>query len=294
MRIGVVSAKAGVSVRPFVEKGRKLGIGVVGLALERMRLEADREGSRLFLENHSVAFFDILLIRWIGDHLQELEVLLEFAKAEKIPIVDKGLYQVKVGSGSKSLTLLRLKGAGIPYIPSICFTRDFNIKRDILGSPPWILKYSMGKQGKDIFLVDNKEEIRKLVSVRNGLWMLQPFLQADGDYRVLVLGGKVLGAMHRRPTGKEEFRSNIATGGTATKVGLEKNVLSLAVRSAEACGWEFAGVDLIKDKRSEKWFVMEVNRAPQFAAFEKVTGIDVARLVLEYLEKKVGNERSRN
>ena len=68
---------------------------------------------------------------------------------------------------------------------------------------------------------------------------------------------------------------------------------STALKAARAMGLNVAGVDLLRSKRGP--VVMEVNSSPGLEGIEKTTGVDVAKSILEFLEKnaKPGKTRTR-
>ena len=116
-----------------------------------------------------------------------------------------------------------------------------------------------------------------------GLYMWQKYLETKWDLRAIVLGGKAVGAMKRSAVG-DEFRSNFSLGGSVEKWNLFDEERILAEKVAKVCGLDYCGVDLMKDKKGDL-YVLEVNRACQFKGFEKATGINMAKLVVEMFIK---------
>jgi glutathione synthase/RimK-type ligase-like ATP-grasp enzyme len=112
--------------------------------------------------------------------------------------------------------------------------------------------------------------------------------------------------MKRSAVGKE-FRSNFSLGGAVEKYELSAKETELAEKVAKVCGLDYCGVDIMKGPKSpsptsagaspfeergtyreEDYddYVLEVNRQCQFQGFEKSTGINVAKKVVEmFLEK---------
>jgi ribosomal protein S6--L-glutamate ligase len=108
---------------------------------------------------------------------------------------------------------------------------------------------------------------------------LQQFIPHRGyDIRVLVLDGTVLGAIRRESV--DDFRTNVARNGTATRCEIDDEQRELALRSCEIIGSRIAGVDLLSDA-AERQYVIELNAVPGWRAFSKATGIDVAARLLE-------------
>ena len=85
-----------------------------------------------------------------------------------------------------------------------------------------------------------------------------------------------------------DFRANISQGAKAEKYNLPKEAKEIAIKAAKITKTEFAGVDLIESRG--KYYVIEVNRAPQFRGFKKYTGIDPSPFIIDYLENKVNRK----
>ena len=157
---------------------------------------------------------------------------------------------------------------------------------------PIIIKGSGGDRGTRVFKADNLEELEKLVrdlrkseTEEGKRYMLQEYIPNDGDYRVLVLGNKVLGVMKRSSQDKREFRNNYSMGGEVEVADLPEEVKTLAVKAAKVCGLAVAGVDVaFRDYDLSKPVIWEVNKGPQFKGFMKATGIDVPKEIVKYLK----------
>jgi ribosomal protein S6--L-glutamate ligase len=111
---------------------------------------------------------------------------------------------------------------------------------------------------------------------------VQRFIENEGfDVRVLVLDGRVLGAMRRRANG--DFRANVSCRGTAEIHSVTDREAQCSLTAAQATEARFAGVDLLYG-RDGTCYVIEVNAVPGWQAFRRVTGIDVAAAVIARLE----------
>ena len=114
--------------------------------------------------------------------------------------------------------------------------------------------------------------------------MLQEFIPNDGDYRVLVLGDKVLGVMKRSSQSIEEFRNNYSAGGKVEVATLPENIYQLAVKATRVCGLAVAGVDVaFRNNNFDQPVIWEVNKGPQFKGFMAATGIDVPKEIVKFL-----------
>ena len=144
-----------------------------------------------------------------------------------------------------------------------------------------VVKPIFGSEGRGIVRVSDPEialrTFRTLERIGSVLY-LQRFIENEGfDVRVLVLDGRVLGAMRRRANG--DFRANVSCRGTAESHSVTDREAQCALAAAQATEARFAGVDLLYG-RDGTCYVIEVNAVPGWQAFRRVTGIDVAAEVI--------------
>ena len=211
-----------------------------------------------------------------------------------IPVVNN-LTSISVAK-NQFLTLLALAEAQIPF-PDTLFVNsaeglDLAISR--LGDYPVVAKQVSGRQGEGVMLVKTHHDLQSIISgqldSRKGL-LLQRFIPTERrqDIRVLVLGGKVVGAMELRPK-EGEFRANFHISGESRAIDLPTELERNALQAANAVDLEIAGVDLILDHDAAV-YVIEVNYSPGFRGLESATGLDIAGKIVNYLASTYG-ERS--
>jgi len=172
-------------------------------------------------------------------------------------------------------------------IPTFHFQSKSELEKSIADeklSFPFIKKPDFGMQGNDISLLKKPTDLESIDEEVIEKYIFQPFIKNSGDFRVLVLGGKALGAI-KRTAKKGSYLNNISQGGSAEKV-TNKKILSeltdIAIRIASAFNLAFCGVDIIYDEKIKKYRFLEVNSAPEWKGFQSSTGIVVARKILEY------------
>ena len=141
---------------------------------------------------------------------------------------------------------------------------------------PLVFKECFGSFGEQVFLCKTESEI---ISHINGKpFLLQEFIaDSEGeDIRLEIVGGKCVGAMKR--TNKNDFRSNITNGGTAVPYTPTNDEILLAQNACKRLGLTFGGVDILKGG-----YVCEVNSNAHIMNLMKVTGIDVAPMIIEHI-----------
>ncbi len=186
----------------------------------------------------------------------------------------------------KYLASARLEAAGLTVPPTVVCENasDALAAFEQLGGDV-VVKPIFGSEGRGIVRVSDLEmasrAFRTLERIGAVLY-LQRFIENEGfDVRVLVLDGRVLGAMRRRANG--DFRANVSCRGTAELHSVTDDEARSALAAAAATEARFAGVDLLYG-RDGTCYVIEVNAVAGWQAFRRVTGIDVAAAVIARLE----------
>lgn len=194
----------------------------------------------------------------------------------------------------KMLTHLSLSDQGIKMPKTIssplCYRDDGNRKYldnviEIIGLP-MIVKENYGSLGRQVYFVTNKNELldleNKLIHVPH---IFQQFIASSKgkDYRIIVIGGKAVAYMKRE--NKFSYLSNLATGGKSYVVDLPKTYLEVAEKAAKILELDYCGVDLLEGENGEP-ILSEVNSNAFYEGIEKTTGINVARLYVDYILSK--------
>ncbi len=183
----------------------------------------------------------------------------------------------------KYLTSVRLAAAGLSTPPTHVAQRadDALAAFDRLGRDV-VLKPVFGAEGRGLQRVSDPELAWRTFRVLEQTGQLiyqQAFVPHPGyDVRVLVLWGKPVAAMRRQAA--NDWRTNVAQGGTPLRIDPSARETELAVAAADAVGCLLAGVDLLPGPGGEL-HVIEVNAVPGWRALASVSGIDVARVIVE-------------
>ena len=196
-----------------------------------------------------------------------------------------------VGSRDKlhSLQLLARHGIGLPVTGFAHSPDDTADVMGLVGGAPLVVKLVQGTQGNGVVLAETRKAAESVIEAFRGLdaqFLVQEFVaESRGvDIRCLVLGNEVAAAMLRR-AGEGEFRANLHRGGRAEAVTITPEERAAACHAAQILGLQFAGVDILRSARGP--VVLEVNSSPGLEGIEGVTGLDIAGMVIEHLERAV-------
>lgn len=189
----------------------------------------------------------------------------------------------------RSLQLLSRQGVDLPitgFAHSPDSTDDL-IKQ--VGGAPLVVKLLEGTQGIGVVLAETRQAAESVIDAFRGLnahILIQEYIEeAQGsDIRCFVVGNRVVASIKRQAKAGE-FRSNLHRGGTATPVQITAQERAIAIKAVATLGLAVAGVDILRAKRGP--LVMEVNASPGLEGIERATDIDIAGIIIEFIEQQV-------
>ena len=187
----------------------------------------------------------------------------------------------------KYLTTARLHAAGLPVPRTVvCQHADAALEAFTALRGDVVVKPLFGSEGRGMLRVHDAElawrTFRTLERTGAVIYLQERIRHPGWDLRVFVLGGRPIAAMKRFARG-DDWRTNVAQGGTAEAVIPGDAEVALALRAATLLGVEAAGVDLLPGPSGE-WLVLEVNAVPGWRALAPATGVDIADAIVRRVE----------
>lgn len=231
-----------------------------------------------------LALCDGVIVRSFAPYVSEVITIARLFRDAGKKVFDQALTEEGYAlSKMHDYMLLAKAGLAVPYTE-----QHYNVEASLAAAQrigwPVVLKGVHGARGKYVFKADDEAGFRALwQQYDDGTLMVQEFLPAEADYRILVLDGKALPYVIARRPQPGDFRTNTDHNEEAVAHPLEDfpEVVELAEQSARLLRRGFAGVDVRAGK------VLEVNRRPGFKAYEAASGFDVATPVLQALLGKM-------
>jgi len=293
------------SEQRFLDEAKVLGIELVLIKYRQLRMA---DGKILFGEV-DMRDFDGWYFRSVGTEFEWSKLLQLYARKHKIPVVDEYLLSEGPLRRFKSVMSWQLQEAGVRYPKSEyvetwedlidCINSNFqfsiiNKKRNgQYRNFPVIVKLSQGgRHGMGTFWIREYEDLNKLkeilekrkISLSRG-FLVQEYIENDGDYRVMTVGYKCIGGFKRQAK-EEKLILNKSQGNSVGLSEVPREVAKTAEAAARALQVEVAGTDLVVSKKTGKVYIIEVNEAPQFKVFEKRTKVNAPKKILEYCIQK--------
>ena len=152
---------------------------------------------------------------------------------------------------------------------------------------PVILKPAVGSWGRLLSKVNDRESAEAVLehkevlgTYHHSVFYIQEFIRKPArDIRAFVIGDRTVAAIYRS---SEHWITNTARGGVATSCPVTPELDDLCVRAARAVGGGVVAVDLLED-RQRGLLVNEVNYTMEFRNSVKPTGVDIPKLIIDYI-----------
>jgi ribosomal protein S6--L-glutamate ligase len=298
MKIGILSRKQALySTRRLVEAAEARGHSVRVIDPLRCYMNITSNKPSIHYKGEDLNEFDAIIPR-IGASITfyGTAVVRQF-EMMNVYTVNESQAISRSRDKLRSIQLLSRKGIGLPVTGFAHAPDDKQDLINLVGSPPVVIKLLEGTQGKGVVLAETRKACESVIDAFRGLdayFLLQEFVAeaAGADIRCFVVGDKVIASMMRKAR-DGEFRSNLHRGGKASLVKITPEERSIAVRAAKIMGLNVAGVDIIRSNRGP--LILEVNSSPGLEGIEKATQLDVAGMIIEFIEKnaKPGKTRTK-
>lgn len=193
----------------------------------------------------------------------------------------------------KMLTCLALQGFPVPetFSAPLCYTPEEEVSERLLARAeerlgyPLVVKECYGSLGKGVYFIENRVQLLEICKkLQCKPHLFQKFIHTSygTDVRVIVIGGKARCAMKRTGQG---FLSNVAAGGAGEPFPLDRQTAALCEDVSRRLGLDYCGIDLLFGESG--FLICEVNSNAFFAAAERVTGINVAKIYAEHIFEQI-------
>lgn len=270
----------------FVEEADKLGIDFSLVFADEIDLIVSRDDRKSIRYcNDIVPLPNVVLARTgSGTGYFNLSVLRQFERLNVPTLPNSNSIEA---SKDKMYANQILAQHGLP-IPKTMLTR-FPCNADLVEKQvgfPCVLKVITGSHGAGVYLCENAKQFEDLSELISSLdfknsMIVQEYVQhSEGrDLRVIVVGGKVIGAMERKST-DGSFKANISRGGEGFAYDVDDEMEILAIQVTKVLDLDIAGVDLLF--HPDGYRICEANSAPGFKGFESALGINIPEKIFNY------------
>jgi glutathione synthase/RimK-type ligase-like ATP-grasp enzyme len=234
---------------------------------EKMGVEVEPIGRK---DLAKLANYDALFIRETTSISNHTYRFARRAQQENMPVIDDPLSMIRCTNKVYLNELMAHNKVPMPPTVMIASPADFEVAAQTLGFP-LVLKIPDSSFSRGVKKVRNMEELKLLATQwmeDSDLLITQKYVPTDYDWRVGVLGGQPLFAVHYLMAKKHWQIVNHDRAGKPDQGGIKTftlkqtpaHVVETAVRAARCIGDGLYGVDLKETK--DGVFVIEVNDNP--------------------------------
>jgi len=288
IKFAIIGGMRGDHIEDLIVEIEKTGNLATHINVKELTIVSSENGFDVLFSNQSLLDFDVFILRSAFRSLKnEVCIIANFLSRNGKTIIDEVVGENYIaGKVYESYLLSQAKIATTLTIQIFLDENKKNVTNKI--NFPIIAKPIVGSKGRGVQKINNQEELDKFSIMEDkDKFFFQEYVPITYDIRVFVVGKEALGAM-KRYVGKDDFRSNASLGAEVEKLELNESLRELAIKATQAYRYEVAGVDIVIHNNKE--YVLEVNNAPQWMAFKKITGINPAEKIIKYAINKYNNK----
>ena len=237
-------------------------------------IDNDTMSVRETVTNTDLATYDLVYFKSHQRYYEFAIAAAEYLKFRNVPFFDEELSSYI--SYDKLSDTTRLAINRIPVPAMVCASKE-TLKKEArtaieeLGTP-FVCKEVNADRSRKNYLLQNYDELMDVLNNADtqDIYMLQRFVENNGYIRVLLLSAQIALAIYRHPVDNPDPRKqHLNTPAAAPNASLlhgtemKREAADLARRAARVSRRQVAGIDIIQDKQTGQWYILEVNTSPQ-------------------------------
>jgi len=230
-------------------------------------------------------FKDIKVFYFIGNTRKigriNLEILADYLKKRNVRIVNRAIENYNIMNKTYFYYKMINNNIRVPKIIKIINKEHYKKVLEI--GFPLIAKFDYIHLGKGVYLIENEQELKSFIehneSKLNHI-IFQEYIPYEKDVRIISIG-EPIGGMER--VNPNSFKANIAQGGYGRPYKIDKEIEEIAKKLSEIFNIEIFAFDVLI--RGNVKYVIDLHIIFRFEGFEKYTGTNIARKILEYLDE---------
>lgn len=237
-------------------------------------IDHDTPSVRETVTNTDIATYDLVYFKSHQRYYEFAIAAAEYLKYRNVPFFDEELSSYI--SYDKLSDTTRLAINRIPVPTMVCAAKE-TLKKEArealakLGTP-FVCKEINADRSKKNYLLHSYEELVEVLEAADAsdIFMLQRYVENNGYIRVLLLSSQIALAIYRHPVDNPDPRKqHLNTPAGAPNASLlsesemQREAADLVRRAARVSHRQVAGIDVLQDKATGQWYVLEVNTSPQ-------------------------------
>ena len=196
-------------------------------------------------------------------------------------------------AGNKLFTHMLLQKAGVPTPDAtVAFSKDSALEALNKNGFPKIIKPTVGSWGRMVSKINDMDSAEGIIDGREVMYpihqvhFLEEFVERPPrDIRVIVIGDNVAAAIYRN-SGDGNWKTNTHLGGSAETCEITNELEDICIKAKDTVYGDIVGIDLM-ESNDKGMVVHEINNTTEFRNVVRVTGVDIPKLMLEYVKELV-------
>lgn len=194
--------------------------------------------------------------------------------------------ELKLQWRDKAHQLLWLSKNGLKIIPFFCLRGkpekfQGELQAFLSHHQEWVLKMNRGQRGVGVHLLSSTAELEgwleTLWRMRDQDFLIQPRLKVRHEWRVSLIGSEFVCVLKR---GANLGKANAHTDQEVAWVkDLPHELRKLVEDFKRAAKFDYLALDILED--ADGLFINDLNTTMGFEQLEKITGYNIARLILD-------------
>ena len=193
-------------------------------------------------------------------------------------------------AGNKLFTHMLLQKAGVSTPDAtVAFSKDSALEALEKNGFPKIIKPTVGSWGRMVSKINDIDAAEGIIDGREAMYpihqvhFLEEFVERPPrDIRVIVIGDNVAAGIYRN-SGDGNWKTNTHLGGSAEICEISNELEDICIKAKDAVYGDIVGIDLMESK-DKGMVVHEINNTTEFRNVVRVTGVDIPKLMLEYVK----------
>ena len=194
-------------------------------------------------------------------------------------------------AGNKLFTHMLLQKAGVPTPDAtVAFSKDSALEALDKNGFPKIIKPTVGSWGRMVSKINDMDSAEGIIDGREAMYpihqvhFLEEFVERPPrDIRVIVIGDNVAAAIYRN-SGDGNWKTNTHLGGSAETCEITNELEDICIKAKDTVYGDIVGIDLM-ESNDKGMVVHEINNTTEFRNVVRVTGVDIPKLMLEYVKE---------
>ena len=194
-------------------------------------------------------------------------------------------------AGNKLFTHMLLQKVGVPTPDAtVAFSKDSALESLEKNGFPKIIKPTVGSWGRMVSKINDMDSAEGVIDGREAMYpihqvhFLEEFVKRPPrDIRVIVIGDNVAAAIYRN-SGDGNWKTNTHLGGSAETCEITNELEDICIKAKDAVNGDIVGIDLM-ESNDKGMVVHEINNTTEFRNVVRVTGVDIPKLMLEYVQE---------